>query len=87
MPKKSAPKRNKTLKKISKKKASLKNNQNFSADRDKFFNDHPNARVLLGIFIVSVAVMLGMLFYTYRLEVEIGKYLWETEGIIYNPES
>ena len=52
--------------------------------RDAFFKKHKYARVLLGIFIVSTAIMIGMMYHRYKLEVAIGEYLLN-EGIDYKP--
>lgn len=35
----------------------------YVAQREDFFNNHPNARILLGIFIVMVALYIGVSFW------------------------
>jgi len=63
-----------------------KSKSTYKENIDAFFAAHPYSRVLLGIFIVAVVIMVGMKYYRYKAQVDIGIYLWEHDGIIYQPE-
>ncbi len=65
--KKTATKAKKSLKsKVTRTAAPVKHKNlvhRYVAERDTFFIDHPNARVLLGIFVVCVALFIGIWFW------------------------
>jgi len=49
-------------KKIYKKVKKMTAMESYRRDRDKFFKDHPNARVLLAVFVVSFAIYMALIF-------------------------
>ena len=53
--------------------------------RDHFFENHPSARILLGLFIVAFAIFIGKYYYNLKLQVALGDFLGQ-EGIVYNPD-
>lgn len=68
-----------------KQKKQTKKKHQYLVLRDEFYEKHPRAKYLLGIFIVATAIFVGMAYYKHRLQIDIGEYLWETEGVLYNP--
>lgn len=71
--------------KVTKKSSSSKGNSllaEYCRQRDKFYEDHPRARVLLGLLIVSFAMALGVLYYNKNI-VFVGLSLDTEYGIRY----
>lgn len=73
----------KKSKKTSKKKNSGFVN-NYIKQRDQFFNDHPNARIFIGIFLVAVAILVASQIFNYKAHQFAGEVLG-AQGINYNP--
>lgn len=70
--------RKKTAKKTSRKKAPK------LGAREQFFKDHPNARWMLGLFAVSVAILIGVMWRNYQYHMAVAEILG-AEDIFYNP--
>lgn len=73
----------KTAKKTVKKKAVSKTHP-YVHHRNRFFEEHPNARWLIGIFIIAVAVYIGVLWRNNQYHKAVAEILG-AEDIIYNP--
>ena len=52
----------------------------YISQRDSFFVSHPNARILLGIFIVSVAIFIGVWWWA---EMQVMNYTAQMEANAY----
>lgn len=59
--------------------------KNYVEHREHFYNSHPNIRVLLGLFIVSVTVLIGVMWRNAQIHMDVAEKL-AIEGIIYNKD-
>ena len=76
------PRKKSTKKTVAKK--SVAKVSTYHHHRNRFFEDHPNARILLGLFVVAVAVYIGVLWRNYQIHNAVAEILG-AEDIFYNP--